>query len=230
MRTIPILSLGLPLVLALLVLGLAVPRLLGAWAMLPGNPVYDAMRPGGSRPDFADLRALMDSRIQALRWIDDPAAWAQLGAAQAALARRAGTRTPEGLRFVLESIESHRASLALAPADPYAWLRLANMTARIEGYSENVAKFLKMSVLTGPNERAIVLHRTQLALYAWPRFDTAGRALFARQIETHWGRFYCFLAPHVRATGTEAVFAEALATNERALAYFRKCMDALGSR
>jgi hypothetical protein len=84
--------------------------------------------------------------------------------------------------------EAVRRGLAEAPADPAAWLDLARLE-NAEGGPAAMAKALRLSILTGPREPALILPRLELALPAWGSLDPDDRFLVSEQIRLAWSQF-----------------------------------------
>ena len=159
----------------------AVPRTIAAFSMLPGDPVLEAIQ-WGEQVRVSDLELLTSSREAGLAWIESGRGWTDLGLAQLRLVRNAGTWTAEGQRLLDQSASSLRHGLALAPANPFAWARLAYVELVRGGPSNAVAEALKMSIATGTQEPHLMFSRLNLCLRVWREFDEEGRALVAQQI------------------------------------------------
>lgn len=159
----------------------AVPRTIAGFSMLPGDPVLEAIRLG-EQVSVSELELLASSRQAGLAWIESGRGWTDLGLAQLRRVKNAGTWTAEGQRLLDESASSLRHGLALAPANPFAWARLAYVELVRGGPSKTVVEALKMSMSTGTHEPHLLFSRLNLCLKVWRQFDEEGRALVAQQI------------------------------------------------
>jgi len=174
----------------------------------------------------AVIQAAAFSRARAVRWQDSPRAWTDLGALQLEQAEAAGFATEKGRELVGRSLESHRRGLALDPAQPYAWLRLARAEFVLHGVTPALNPPLQMSVRTAPREPQLVLDRLDLAFTAWPMLDKTTRAMMEEQIVIA-ARFYeRKLAVLARQHQALDILAEALRNEEglyrRVGFYYRK--------
>jgi hypothetical protein len=128
-------------------LAAALPIAGAALSRLPGDAVLADLR-AGAEPGSAELHRLADSRRRAADWRSDPRDAAARALAQIVLAERAGARGRDR-----------------APADPYAWTRLALVRWRLDRSSGSVAAALDAARRTGPHSA---------------RLDPVQRALTAR--------------------------------------------------
>lgn len=224
-------NLGVVLVTATagaLLLALAVPRFMAAAISAPYDQTMrdlgDAAKAGAVSQDA--VKAAILSRERALRWQDNPKSWSDLGALQLQQAEAAGLATAQGRELAARSMESHRRGLALDPAQPYAWLRLAKAELVTTGMTPALNPLLQMSVRTAPREPQLVLDRLDVAFTAWPVLDKTTRALMNEQIVIA-ARFYeKKLAALARRHLALDILAEALREEEglyrRVGFYYRK--------
>jgi hypothetical protein len=187
-------DLGLVLVSATagaLLLALAVPRFMAAVISAPYDQTMrdmgDAAKAGTVSQDM--LQAAASSRKRALRWQDNPRLWTDLGALQLEQAEAAGFTTAQGRELAARSLDSHRQGLALDPAQPYAWLRMAKAELVTAGMTPALNPPLQMSVRTAPREPQLVLDRLELAFTVWPMLDKTTRAMMNEQVVIA-ARFY----------------------------------------
>jgi hypothetical protein len=187
-------ELGLVLVSAMagaLLLALAVPRFMAAAISAPYDQTMrdmgDAAKAGTVSQEA--IKAAVLSRKRAIRWQDNPRLWTDLGALQLEQAEAAGLATVLGRELAARSLDSHRQGLALDPAQPYAWLRLAKAELVTTGMTPALNPPLQMSVRTAPREPQLVLDRLELAFTVWPMLDKTTRAMMNEQIVIA-ARFY----------------------------------------
>ena len=192
--------------------------------MLPGDPVLNAIQSGDDVRN-SDLEDLASSREAALGWIESGREWTDLGLAQMRLAERAG---PDGgARLLDESATSLRRGLALAPANSFAWARLAYVELGRGGPSPAVIEALKMSMLTASYEPRLLYSRLDLSLLVWRQFDEEGRALVARQIRYAWELSRPRLARLAQKRNSTRIVADALAGVPKDVNDFHDALNSL---
>lgn len=158
---------GLGLSILLLILG--VPSLVAALSLLPGDPVLHAIRTGGTW-DGDGLDRLAETRERAARWSGDGRLLTDLALAQMLQAGPPGSSDPDSNRLWERAEENLRAGLARSPASPHAWARLAQVQLVNGRPADEVVKALRMSLMTGRNERELALPRLVIGnqvRYAW---------------------------------------------------------------
>ncbi len=128
-------------------LALALPIAGAALSRLPGDAVLADLR-AGEAPGSADLYRLAKSRLRAADWRSDPRDAAAHALVQIVLAERAGSRDPARLRVAERALI---AVLADAPADPYAWTRLALVRWRLGRSLGSTEAALDAARRTGPH-------------------------------------------------------------------------------
>ncbi len=169
------------------ILALAVPRV-GASFWL-GLRDYEAeLGHTGLLVSESGLRGLIASRELALGWVESRGAHVDVAEALELLAADA---EPEGAakRGLLErAIGEMQAGLALAPAGSRDWLRLAYLTALLNGRDPRAAEAVQLAIRTSPYDAPEFLAwRLDLSLYLWPLFDDAAeRQRIERQIRLAW--------------------------------------------
>jgi hypothetical protein len=85
-----------------------------------------------------------------------------------------------------EAITSLRKGLALAPANPYAWTRLAYAETQLNGWSPAALAALRLAFITAPYEPRLALSRLRLSFLAWPHMTPEDRELVFQQIRYTW--------------------------------------------
>lgn len=187
-------DLGLILVSATagaLLLALAVPRFMAAAISAPYDQAMRDMNDAAKAGTVSSnaIKAAVLSRKRAIRWHDNPRAWTDLGALQLEQAEAAGLATPQGQELAAQSLESHRQGLALDPAQPFAWMRMAKAELVTSGMTPALNPLLQMSIRTAPREPQLVLDRLELAFTVWPMLDKTTRAMMEEQVVIA-ARFY----------------------------------------
>lgn len=169
------------LLLGALVLGLAAPRTIAAFHLLPGDPVRDAVR-AGHTVSTDDLRALISNRNDALGGLSSPRIQGDLGVAYLELAKRQGIAGDTGGRHLNDGLRALEAGLLLSPTDPYAWARLAFVRIKNGGPADDAKTALFLSFLTGPYEKRLTISRIQYAILLWHRLSADERTQIFDQI------------------------------------------------
>ena len=197
-----------------LLLGLAAPRLVTQYLMLSGDPVLSAIEKG--REVSADeLRRLILSRQRGLTWADSGPARVELAIAQILLAERevgGGARYHE---LMQQAVASLRDGLAQAPADPFAWTRLAYADLAEAAPARRVVPILAMAIETAPVQPTLVFPRLELCLMEWPYFARAHPALFTGQLRVAWREDPRRLVRLARLAGRTDAVREALVDDDR---------------
>jgi hypothetical protein len=167
-------------VTALALLALATPRLVAELTGLPARVVAHQLEASLTPPPGALDRAIAAGRAAAA-WADADKHLIRVALAEQAVATTPGL-LPNARRSRLELAEQAlRQALAVAPADPVAWTRLAYVTLLRGGNAGVVSGALALSVVTGPNEGGLLAFRSTVAAAAWDRLDQRSRSLFASQ-------------------------------------------------
>lgn len=118
------------------------------------------------------------------------------------------------------------ARLAEAPADPAGWAALAQLDFAENGPSGSAPHALALSLLTGPNEPALLWQRVELGLVLWPSLAEGDRGLMAMQFRQAWKGDPTRLAALARRNkGADPVRA-VLADDPEALDQFNALLDA----
>lgn len=202
---------------------LALPRTIAAIVKLPGKPVLARIQ-DRERVDAEDLATLITARGRALSWADSGRDHAILGLAQLLLARGPERANGYDKKVVEEAIASLRDGLAVAPASPHAWARLAYAELVAHGPSAAVAAALDMSLRTAPFEPRLLRVRVELSLHAWPYLTAEVRQLVHEQIRQAWRQSRSQLIVIARYTGRENVVRRALSERPAERAEFEQLL------
>ena len=177
----------LPLLLAVGLLYLGIPRTIAAFVSLPGDYLLEEIQIGESL-SAKNLEILIISRERALAWVEAGRVQTDLGFAQQVLAKASGEDGAYDRAGVARAIESLRAGLARAPARPYPWTRLAFVEIVAGGASPALAKLLEMALITARYEPRLLFARLENCLIAWPYFDLDAREMVFEQVRIAWHR------------------------------------------
>lgn len=174
----------LPLALSAALLMLGLPRLVGAVATLPFEPQVEALKSGRDLT-HSELSRL-DSRWSiARRFTSSGEISAELAAIKMATADQLPERaTTERRDLIGSAAELLRESLSEGPANAFAWARYAAALSE-EGRPEAIDAW-RMSVLTSPADRRLLLWRSQFALARVAQLAQIDRDLLDSQIRLAW--------------------------------------------
>lgn len=206
---------GVSLSLGALLLVLAAPRLYAEFLLLPGNPMLDAIE-HNETITTGDLQRLRLSRERALAWTESGRARLELAAADILLAQR---EIGGGARYhalMEEALQALGDSLARAPADPYAWTRLAYARLAQGETAERIVPVLAMAIETAPVEATLVFPRLELCLIEWPYFARSNPGLFEDQVTLAWHQSHLRLVRLAQSTGRMDVIRGALGKADQA--------------
>jgi len=203
---------------------LAAPRTIAAFIMLSENETLEQIR--ARQPvRVSDLKEFIESRREALPWINSGHVWSEMALAQLLLAEQeTDADGGRNLTLVREALSSLENGLAQAPLDPHAWTRLAYARYLVDGPSPELVSTLKMSIFAGPHEPRLVFLRLRLCLAAWDFFPEAERDLVYRQARFAWGISHRKLVDIADAAERPGVIRMALAQDPSELAKFERMM------
>lgn len=198
----------LTLALAALLLALGAPRLISAGLSLEARETLWTAYDNGAVTDKA-LSAAIDGLALARRWSDDGVADIQRGLL---LTQRANNHPPGPERDQLyqDASKATEAGLALAPGDPSAWNRLAQLR-RLTGNDDGAVAALRLSFLAGAMVPDLMVQRLDLAFALLSRMDAETMPLITRQIRLTWVIAPDFVA-NLSGRGHAALIQEALAS------------------
>lgn len=168
-------------VLGGLLIGMALPRLVGSIILAPQDDAVTRLA-RGDKVSTADLGAAEASRRRALAVLQSGRTWTELGAIYFERARRLAPRHHGHDVFLNRSIGALRRGLAIAPAQPFAWTMLAQASLARDGAVPTVAQSLRMAIQTAPASPSLVIPRIEIALASWTSLDTETRDLVAGQV------------------------------------------------
>jgi hypothetical protein len=167
--------------LALTVLYLGVPRLVGGIVKLPGDHAISQIR--AERPIAStDVATLAQSRERTLRWLPERKTWGELGLAHLLAGALRAPEDESRRPALLAAVGAIETGLALAPNDGYAWARLAIARYYLDGPSDGVADALTQSLLIAEYDRRLVFDRLDVAFAVWDRLSPETREVVRRQV------------------------------------------------
>lgn len=176
---------GIIAVFAIALLVLAVPRMISSFLMIPSGPVIIKLQ--SLQPvDSEQLATLIASQRRGSAWDSRGRTRTDLGLAYLLMADQRSGEDGQWRQYLDRAIESLRAGLALAPANPYAWTRLAYAETQVTGWSQPALSALRLAFITAPYEPRLALSRLRLSFLAWPHMTPEDRQLVFQQIRYAW--------------------------------------------
>ncbi len=185
-RTVMRLLLGvLVLAVAAASLGLAWPRLQASYVYLPVDTAlarYFASREIPSR----QLEPLVAQTRRSLEILDHYRYWEGLSLLHYLRAVDPATPRWERLPSLRRALRAATESVRRAPANPRAWLMMAQVRAHLREPEAQVLPPLRMSILTGRVEPPLMLARLELGYRYQPGLDAETSALLRDQTLLAW--------------------------------------------
>lgn len=112
----------------------------------------------------------------------DPKVALELSRMEYAFAQTRGV-PPRLTRALLDDAVAHgKKGLAGQPMQTFNWAELANALAATQGVTENFQKALRLSMLSGPHQPALILSRIRLGLLSWPFLTKENKTLIKEQV------------------------------------------------
>ncbi len=173
------------ILLSALLFYLGFPRFMAAYNTLSGNEILQLIHKG-KQVGAEESEKLVESRRNAMRWINNSRLNSELGLAKFTLAMVGEFNESKKNRLLMESYEHTFDSLVKSPAEPYNWMQLATLHGIAEGASADFADSIQMSIMTGPSEYPLTLHRLMLGIPTWEKFDEEGKSMMQSQICEAW--------------------------------------------
>jgi hypothetical protein len=156
---------------------------IAALLMAPSQATLEALRSLTVIPPQA-VERLIDDQGRALEVLQSGAGLSNLGLALATKAE--SSAGGERAELLSRSEKTLRASLSLAPANPYAWLRLA-LVEQAEGKdAQEIVTAWRFSRETGPNENLLWIPRISLAVAYWPSLSNDDRWSVLSDVRHAW--------------------------------------------
>ena len=181
-RAFPVAALAFLVAAALLYLG--VPRAVEAvWMYSANRTLLDIQ----AQKDISneELEDLIEALNDTMFLVESGRKWTDLGLAQLLFSARTEDE-PKAQELLFRARVSLRKGLAQAPANGFAWTRLAYVETLISGPSEEVAGILQLAMLTAPFDPRLLLFRLELCFLAWPYFDENNQDLVFQQVRYAW--------------------------------------------
>jgi hypothetical protein len=173
--------------LAALLMVLAAPQFVAALLKVPGDAANIELLHNGPL-EIGNYDDIIASRQAAGRWVssgrvDNSIGWAALQMVRE-LAKLQLRQPEEEARFLTLGIAALERGVAGQPLQPYAWYNLAlgYGLRNAPGDAARVEQAWRMSVMTSPNENAMLIPRTAMGLSIWASSSPSTRALVAAEV------------------------------------------------
>lgn len=185
-------------------MALGLPRFVSAIAMLPAEPVVEALQSG--RPVGEEGLARFAGRSATARQLSSSGRIAtDLAAAKLAAAARLPTEVQSARRMLIEeACALLEEGLAATPSNTFAWAQLANARSLKDGPGSGALDAWRMSVLTGPAEPRLALWRARFGISHAAFLREGDHDLLVRQIRFAWRGDAERFADYARAAGPRA--------------------------
>ncbi|MFO1157084.1 MAG: hypothetical protein U1E43_10075 [Rhodospirillales bacterium] len=170
---------------AVILIGLGLPRTIGVLVSASGEPVLRKLQ--DQQPvDVQQLRTLIDAQESAAFWLSDGRVLTDLGLGALLLSESLPKDDPEAARSLQQAIVALEEGVARAPANPYAWSRLAYARAMAEGWSPRAVAALRLALITAPYEPRLLWARLRMTMLAWMQLASEDREVVFQQVRWAW--------------------------------------------
>ncbi len=186
-------AIGLPALIGVVLITLAVPRMAAEVRIIPADNTLEKVRSlnWDELQDAPKAEALSDAvvALEAGQSIHDRNAdlYSDVAFAQLRQVDLVGIDSEAGKALLSDAIENLKAGLKRNPANSFAWARLSYALLLQNGEpTDEVLEALAWSYQTGPIMEKLLYFRTDLSLRLWPHLDFAGRDFAIEQIRFYW--------------------------------------------
>lgn len=201
-------------VIAITLLVLAVPHLIGLALIAPAEPVLRQIQEQKS-VDLSALKEMVAAQESGLPWIADGRLRTDLGLAYLLIAEQTSRQGGNGKPDFTRAIDALRSGLARSPANPYAWARLAYAEALQNGWTTRAISALRLAIVTAPYEPRLLWSRLRMCFLAWPQLPKSDREPVLQQIRFAWHDGPKELVNLARELGRIDLVRDALAENSQ---------------
>jgi hypothetical protein len=171
--------------IAMVLLILGIPRTVGVILSARSDPVLRKLQ--DHQPVQTDELMILANAQEAGRfWLADGRLRTDLGLAYLLIAEKLPRTDPNVNAYLQRAIDALAAGLGRAPANPYAWARLAYAEALVRGWSPLAVSSLRMALITAPYEPRLLWSRLRMSFLAWPELSREDRELVSQQIRYAW--------------------------------------------
>src|SRR5512132_3207723 len=170
---------------AIVLLVLGIPRTIGVILSASADPVLRKLQDHQPvQPD--ELMTLAGAQEAGRFWLADGRLRTDLGLAYLLLAEKLPRTDPNANAYLQRAIDALAAGLARAPANPYAWARLAYAEALSQGWSPLAVSSLRLALITAPYEPRLLWSRLRMTFLAWHYMSSEDLEIVLRQVRAAW--------------------------------------------
>ena len=181
-RTIPIVVGAVVVAAGAGLLSLALPIVAAGLAEVPGNAILHRLH--RDAPGVPALQRLIRSREASIGWREKGRTATDLALARMVLGERGAAAERDRQRALAE--EALTRGLALAPMNPYGWMRLVLIRMEDGRPAAEVAPLLSLAVSSGPREDRLLLPMVEAGLHVWNHLGRGDRNLVADRVRRAW--------------------------------------------
>lgn len=179
------LSLAAILFVAVFLFFLSIPRFISSILTIEGNQILTKKQLRHEIP-IVSYDAMISSFENGLFLIDDGRTYISLGLAKLLKSEFSGNTPKESKKLVASAKIDLEKGLAIAPLNPYGWMRLAHAIMRLEGPSHLVVNALKNSIQAAFYEPQIIHTRLEYCFLNWDYFTEVDREIVYQQLLNAW--------------------------------------------
>ena len=141
-------------------------RFLHEFLLVPGTPIYEKIEKNYEVTE-ADLEALQESRLAALRVLEHPKTYHQLGSLQVHSARRAESLEKKRA-LILSGLSNMQHGLELAPFNTFRWLKVSSANLMLgEEYNEEALRAWRRSIELARYEPNLLMPRIHIGILVY---------------------------------------------------------------
>ncbi|HYN38667.1 MAG TPA: hypothetical protein VES39_05400, partial [Rhodospirillales bacterium] len=170
---------------AVVLIALGLPRMISVLVSSDGEPVLRRLQEQQPVP-LEELRTLIDAQESAAFWVSNGRVLTDLGLGALLLSENLPRGDPAAATALQQAIVALEEGVARAPANPYAWSRLAYARALAEGWSPRAVAALRLALITAPYEPRLLWSRLRMAFLAWPEMTIDDREVVFQQVRWAW--------------------------------------------
>lgn len=163
-------------------LSLALPIAAAGLVEAPGNAILQRLHRDAA--GVPALQRLIRSREASIGWREKGRTATDLALARMVLGER-GAAAERDRQLALAE-EALAKGLALAPMNPYGWMRLVLIRMGNGRPAAEIAPLLSLAVNSGPREDRLLMPMVEAGLHVWNRLGRGDRNLVADRVRLAW--------------------------------------------
>lgn len=189
---------------------LAIPAVMSDLLSMPGNPIMRQLQ-NEQKVSRSDLRSLIHSRKMSAKWREMPTTYTDISLGYLILENYLSHEDYPGNLQQAEGALGN--GLALAPMNPYGWMRLVQIRKIRGAPVAQVAEPFRLALKSGHNEdkrHMMLLLIVETGLDVWDELDEQEREIIAQKAQRAWDRDPRRTATLAVRTGRSDLLAELL--------------------